>query len=190
MYQGWTVTKTSHLPIRYFLALLWAHPILHVIGIRVNVHFYTVLQFSHISSKCSIPLPVLFHFKLLYDFPLVPWGLPVPDTLYSHISSHRKELLKSYNLRGSSSINILRNHSKIPSLLLSGTLFSTLFLHGLKFLRLQYCSTLCSIASCIGTKDSEKYSVSAFSVEELTSYTPEIKAAGSWKRYYLYFKVH
>ena len=30
------VTKTSHLPIRYFLALLWAHPILHVRRIRVN----------------------------------------------------------------------------------------------------------------------------------------------------------
>ena len=33
------VTKTSHLPIRYFLALLWAHPILHVSGIRVKVCF-------------------------------------------------------------------------------------------------------------------------------------------------------
>ena len=31
------VTKTSHLPIRYFLALLWAHPILHISTIRVNV---------------------------------------------------------------------------------------------------------------------------------------------------------
>ena len=30
------VTKTSHLPIRYFLALLWAHPILHISTIRVN----------------------------------------------------------------------------------------------------------------------------------------------------------
>ena len=30
------VTKTSHLPIRYFLALLWAHPILHISMIRVK----------------------------------------------------------------------------------------------------------------------------------------------------------
>ena len=30
------VTKTSHLPISYLLALLWAHPILHVSRIRVN----------------------------------------------------------------------------------------------------------------------------------------------------------
>ena len=37
MYKGCTVTKTSHLPIRYFLALLWAHPILHVSRIRVKV---------------------------------------------------------------------------------------------------------------------------------------------------------
>ena len=29
--------KTSHLPIRYFLPLLWAHPILHVSRIRVNI---------------------------------------------------------------------------------------------------------------------------------------------------------
>ena len=28
--------KTSHLPIRYFLALLWAHPILHISTIRVK----------------------------------------------------------------------------------------------------------------------------------------------------------
>ena len=30
------MTKTSHLPIRYLLALLWAHPILHISTIRVN----------------------------------------------------------------------------------------------------------------------------------------------------------
>ena len=36
MYHGCTVTKTSHLPIRYLLALLWAHPILHISTIRVN----------------------------------------------------------------------------------------------------------------------------------------------------------
>ena len=30
------VTKTSHLPIRYFLALLSAHPILHISTIRVK----------------------------------------------------------------------------------------------------------------------------------------------------------
>ena len=30
--------KTSHLPIRYFLALLWAHPILHISTIRVKFH--------------------------------------------------------------------------------------------------------------------------------------------------------
>ena len=36
LYQGCTVTKTSHLPTRYFLALLWAHPILHISTIRVK----------------------------------------------------------------------------------------------------------------------------------------------------------
>ena len=37
--------KTSHLPIRYFLALLWAHTILHVSRIRVkgqNNSIYTI----------------------------------------------------------------------------------------------------------------------------------------------------
>ena len=33
--------KTSHLPIRYFLALLWAHPILHISTIRVNDQLFT-----------------------------------------------------------------------------------------------------------------------------------------------------
>ena len=32
--------KTSHLPIRYFLALLWAHPILHISTIRVNYNIF------------------------------------------------------------------------------------------------------------------------------------------------------
>ena len=36
MYQGCTVTKTSHLSIRYFLALLWARPILHISRLRVK----------------------------------------------------------------------------------------------------------------------------------------------------------
>ena len=34
------VTKTSHLPIRYFLALLWAHPILHISTIRVKLDLF------------------------------------------------------------------------------------------------------------------------------------------------------
>ena len=32
--------KTSHLPIRYFLALLWAHPILHISTIRVKYSLF------------------------------------------------------------------------------------------------------------------------------------------------------
>ena len=44
MYQGCTVTKTSHLPIRYFLALLWAHPILHISTIRVKFRIPVVAE--------------------------------------------------------------------------------------------------------------------------------------------------
>ena len=51
------VTKTSHLPIRNFLALLWAHPILHISTIRVKrSHSLTlevlnsILLFAHCRS--------------------------------------------------------------------------------------------------------------------------------------------
>ena len=36
--------KTSHLPIRNFLALLWAHPILHISTIRVKVCIFMVYE--------------------------------------------------------------------------------------------------------------------------------------------------
>ena len=41
--------KTSHLPIRYFLALLWAHPILHISTIRVKM-FTDYIRQLHISA--------------------------------------------------------------------------------------------------------------------------------------------
>ena len=44
------VTKTSHLPIRYFLALLWAHPVLHISTIRVK-------------AQCSMYVPHLLTYK-------------------------------------------------------------------------------------------------------------------------------
>ena len=40
--------KTSHLPIRYFLALLWAHPILHISRIRVNHEGVRYVIFSNV----------------------------------------------------------------------------------------------------------------------------------------------
>ena len=48
------VTKTSHLPIRYFLALLWAHPILHISTIRVNPQNTLPFLLSQI-SPCNKP---------------------------------------------------------------------------------------------------------------------------------------
>ena len=36
--------KNIHLPIHYFLALLWAHPILHISRIRVNQFALVVLR--------------------------------------------------------------------------------------------------------------------------------------------------
>ena len=53
MYQGCTVTKTSHLPIRYFLALLWAHPILHISTIRVKVFTWLILVYINELSASS-----------------------------------------------------------------------------------------------------------------------------------------
>ena len=71
MYQGCTVTKTPHLPIRYFLALLWAHPILHISRIRVNGFVHqtalqhtevTCLAYSWIGPSLSSTRLYLFHF--------------------------------------------------------------------------------------------------------------------------------
>ena len=56
LYRGCTVTKTSHLPIRYFLAL-WAHPIPHISTIRVNEFrccFHKHLHFCEISNKLHV----------------------------------------------------------------------------------------------------------------------------------------
>jgi len=57
LYQGCTVTKTSHLPIRYFLALLWAHPILHISTITVNSRF---ASFSYTLERVSPALGVSY----------------------------------------------------------------------------------------------------------------------------------
>jgi len=55
LYQGCTVTKTSHLPIRYFLALLWAHPILHISTIRVKMKAQCFLQCQKLKTHwCSV----------------------------------------------------------------------------------------------------------------------------------------
>ena len=45
--------KTSHLPIRYFLALLWAHPILHISTIRVKDQT-EVTQIIHSYVRASL----------------------------------------------------------------------------------------------------------------------------------------
>ena len=43
--------KTCHLPIRYFLALLWAHPILHISTIRVNIPSSVARNRSYSSTQ-------------------------------------------------------------------------------------------------------------------------------------------
>ena len=47
------VTKTSHLPIRCFLALLWAHPILHISTIRVNIIVHVFISYMHFTALCN-----------------------------------------------------------------------------------------------------------------------------------------
>ena len=54
--------KSSHLPIRYFLALLWAHPILHISRIRVKFYYARVLVWSlecSAASCCFFPYVAL-----------------------------------------------------------------------------------------------------------------------------------
>ena len=46
------VTKTSRLPIRYLLALLWAHPILHVSRIRIKWKY--VMLYCYILRCTSV----------------------------------------------------------------------------------------------------------------------------------------
>jgi hypothetical protein len=60
--------KTSHLPIRYFLALLWAHRILHISTIRVNLFLYfpsfSALCFVFVTSLVAalfLQYTILFH---------------------------------------------------------------------------------------------------------------------------------
>ena len=65
MYQGCTVTKTSHLPIRYFLALLWAHPILHISTIRVNAVHGKKL-WGQMEYKICIFFPVFSNILFLF----------------------------------------------------------------------------------------------------------------------------
>jgi len=50
--------KTSHLPIRYFLALLWAHPILHISTVRVN----------NCPKRCNTKLSIYYSASSLYMF--------------------------------------------------------------------------------------------------------------------------
>ena len=76
MYQGCKVTKSSHLPICYFLALLWAHPILHVSMIRVKAllllqgfmmyYFINLLPMNimlYVTRTLLIMYHMLFRFK-------------------------------------------------------------------------------------------------------------------------------
>ena len=77
------VTKTSHLPIRYFLALLWAHPILHVNRIRVKARWNCKKKLYYFSShsgnnynfslylKISIFLCRIFVPRYLVELPIM-----------------------------------------------------------------------------------------------------------------------
>ena len=66
------VTKTSHLPIRYFLALLWAHPILHISMIRVKLVNYKENTQMHgqqnIKKKMNIEFSKDLNHKITYKF--------------------------------------------------------------------------------------------------------------------------
>ena len=57
------VTKTSHLPIRYFLALLWAHPILHISTIRVKyLPMLSLFSFDWFNSSANLAAALFVEF--------------------------------------------------------------------------------------------------------------------------------
>ena len=84
LYQGCTVIKTSHLPIRYFLALLWAHPILHISTIRVNS--YEHRSFTSTSHPFTTVPYVPAH--LLPSFPITYFRMASSPKLCKHFLTH------------------------------------------------------------------------------------------------------
>ena len=84
LYQGCTVIKTSHLPIRYFLALLWAHPILHISTIRVNS--YEHRSFPSTSHPFTTVPYVPAH--LLPSFPITYFRMASSPKLCKHFLTH------------------------------------------------------------------------------------------------------
>ena len=72
------VTKTSHLPIRNFLALLWAHPILHNSTIRVNIF----MRGNSICQRYSWALP---HFQTIMN---CPYDVLCPNLWWRDVNKH------------------------------------------------------------------------------------------------------
>ena len=98
------VTEISHLPIRYFLALLWARLIVHISTIRVN-SFRTNLILYKIWYACSDVCSALLQSKLCLQashvsvFHHTPEHRCVDFFLRSRERMRRKNLWKELNIR-------------------------------------------------------------------------------------------
>jgi len=97
LYQGRTVTKTSHLPIRYFLALLWAHPILHISTIRVNLASPVLdnITVYFISSFYELNTPVFKRIPRYKTF----WNPQGPFSVWSRSVPEGKQCVKGHTVR-------------------------------------------------------------------------------------------
>ena len=95
--------KTSHLPIRYFLASLWAHPILHISTIRVKCKL-TQACFLHQEGNSNKALVfVLPKYLLYFQFPIFSM-----ERLWILNSIERWQSLVSHTVgRGGETVKIL-----------------------------------------------------------------------------------
>jgi hypothetical protein len=83
---------TSQFPI--ISQIKWVHALTHYF---LEIPFYTILNSTHSSPKCSNLLLAPFPSKILCDFSSVPWGLRDPPISASLISSLQYDLVKNTN---------------------------------------------------------------------------------------------
>ena len=155
MYQGCTVTKTSHLQIHYFRALLWAHPILHISTIRVKRN--TLREINN------------FWINLYYD-----------DCLSHEYWSQLFTQSRKINLSGSSSVCcvvislwtllLLNNNNNIASNTRYSGSYELLHKAVSSFYKIWSCDLSRTVPYWVTTVDFNKYLVMYTWLQKLTHY--------------------
>ena len=87
------MTKTSHLPIRYLLALLWAHPILHISTIRVKVRQNWIFV-GHKAELHIDQMLLLYKGWPIWTYGIELWGCASTSNI-AVIQRHQSKLLRT-----------------------------------------------------------------------------------------------